>query len=495
MLSLPPRSPDRQAFRSPYWSTRYKSFIIPVVMVGVILQLLFLGNISYLYGSVYKSSSRAHALKVLAVDYDGAEIGESVAAAYKTLKGDEFVTLEYRSPDQYPTPDSLREAVCKEGYWGAIYSHAGASDRLMEAIEGNSTTEYNPSDTVSYIYNGIFYPIIGSSFIMPNLQTLITVASRVYYNVAGDARAAVNLTDPTSSAAYFNPIVATSSIIMPTTQGTRVFFNTVSMIMPILMQFFFLMASNGIQHEAGVFTNMSKRNVYLLRFVNSIVYNLVSSLCMTGYIWAFRETWSVQGHQFAETWMLLWFYMQIHYLVADTMLESVIPLKFFAFFLITWILTNISSTVYPFELSAGFYRWAYSLPAHNCWRVLTTILSGGCNSQLEVNLPVLFSWWVVGHLTSAWSVRKRCMVAAQSGEEKFLTFDEGKKAHDIASSENPESGLRRSLSENSRRTMTAETVDGSEMELNRLPGRNGEMSDSRTMINTGVDGMDGEPKI
>ncbi|KAH7273146.1 hypothetical protein B0J15DRAFT_416917, partial [Fusarium solani] len=423
MSLFPPRASSRKPFRSPYWSQRWPQFIIPVAMVGIILQLLFLANMSYLYGVLFKSSSRAQALKVLAVDYDGAEIGKSLSLAYQALEAKTFPTLEYRSISEYPNPNLLQEAVCKDGYWGAIYTHSDASTRLMDAIQGENTTDYDPRKTISYIFNGIYYPVITSSIIDPGMRALVSAASRIYYRVANEARSAVNLSDPISSNVFLNPIEASFIDLMPTSQGSRVLFNTVSMVMPVLMQFFFSMAMNGIFTETGVFTELSKRDIYLIRLIISKVYTLLCGIGMSGYIWAFREDWGASQGQFFETWMCLWFYMEVNYLVVDSILDVVVPIKFFAFFFLTWIILNVASTIWPFELSAGFYRWSYALPAHNTWTLLMTIWSGGCKDQNEVALPVLFAWWIVGHMTSAWAVRRRCLMNENMDGAKTLEMD------------------------------------------------------------------------
>ncbi|KAF7563964.1 hypothetical protein G7046_g145 [Stylonectria norvegica] len=400
----------RHRLRSAYWGKQWAASIVPVVAIGLIIQLVFIANLSYLYGTLFKSGSREHALKVLAVDYDGAEIGQSLSLAYESLQADTFPTLDFRPASDYPTPDLLRQAVCKHGYWAAIYTHPGASSRLMDTITGNSTSEYNPGDTISYTYDAVYYPIIGASIIVSNMQTLISVASKQYYGAAAHAFSAVNLTNPISAAAFLDPIQATSNVIMPTNQGTRVLLNTVSMVMPALMQFFFLMGMNGVFTDSNIFANLAKRDVYFLRLFISKVYTLCCALGMTGYIWAFREDWAVSGSQFAETWMCLWLFMEVSYLIVDTVLDVVVPIRFFSLFLVTYLLTSVASTIYPFALSAGFYRVGYIFPAHNTWSLLMEIWSEGCKPQHQVALPILLVWWAVGHVTSAWAVWRRCLM-------------------------------------------------------------------------------------
>lgn len=408
----------RYPFFSAYWAERRKSWLIPIAMTFLLLQLLFLGNLSYLYGSLFKAGSRAHNMNVLAVDYDGASIGQSLSAAYSSAKGSGFPTLDYRSASEYPDQASLRHAVCKGDYWAAIYTHAGATDRLVSAVEGDNSTAYNPNDTITYITNGIHYPVVTTSYLVTNLQQLIISASRIIYSVAGqDLLASANLTNPDALSALFNPIMPTAIDIMPTEQTPRVLLNTVTTVMPILMQFFFFMATDNISDHNGVYTKLRTWDVYIFRLVLTKLYTLMSGLITTAYIWSFREHWGIGTGKFFEMWMCFWLYCEINSLVLNTLLTTVIPMPFVPFFMLTWIIMNITSTVYPFVLNAGFYRWGYALPAHNIWTVLVGIWSDGCALKKDVALPILFSWWVLGHITHAWATRRRCSMAEQAAEQ------------------------------------------------------------------------------
>ncbi|KAH7111728.1 hypothetical protein B0J13DRAFT_576548 [Dactylonectria estremocensis] len=488
MSIIPARSHNRQPASSAFWNGRWRLYMLPIMLSGFLLQMLFLGNMSYLYGALFKSGTRTHNLKVLAIDFDGGEIGQAVSGAYSALEGKDFPTVEFGSSSQYPTPDSLHEAVCKHGYWGAVYTHSGASDRLLATIEGDNTTAYNASDAVTYIYNGIYYPAVVAS-IRGNLQTLVSAASRVYYRTAPDAAAAVNMTNPASASAYLNPIEATAFDLMPTNHGTRVLLNTVSMVMPILMQFFFIMALNGVMGAAGVLEKQSKRDVYVFRLCVSKLHTFICSLCMAGYIWAFREDWGVTAGQFFETWMCLWFYMEINYLVLDAVVGTIIPMSFFSYFMLTWVILNIGSTLYPFELSPGFYRWGWALPAHNIWLVLVDIWSNGCRQQLDVTMPILFAWWIVGHFVSAWSVQKRCLMAEAEAQHEKLNDDKYPRA---STNQSQRFVLDRLSSRASGHSVNDGRVDDHDLEANRVGDRLPDASDSRAVVSTAVSSQEND---
>ncbi|KPM38630.1 hypothetical protein AK830_g7913 [Neonectria ditissima] len=481
MSLSPPPSTSRHPARSSVWAGKWKLYIIPVIMTGLLLQLLFLGNMSYIFGLLFKSSSRMHNIKILAVDLDGGDVGRALSTAYTSLKSNEFPTVEFGSPSKYPTPDALREAVCKHGYWGAVYTHSGASDRLLATIEGDNTTAYNTSDAMTYIYNGAYYPAVVSS-IKGSLQSLTSVASNVYPFASSDAMKAVNMTNPASASALLNPFQATAWDIMPTNQGVRILLNTISMVMPILMQFFFQMGLNGITDGAKVLESQSKRDVYIFRLLSGKIYTFISALGMTGYFWAFREDWGVSAGQFFQTWMCLWFYMDINYNVVDTLIGTVIPMQFFAFFLLTWIITNIGSTIYPFDLTPGFYHWAWALPSHNIWLLLVNIWSSGCRTQLDVTLPILFSWWTVVHCTSAWSVRRRCLMAEAAAHPEKSADDFARYSTE-QTQQSQQFVLERMSSQGSRLAENDRGSDSYDLEANRVGETIPHGDDSRTVVN------------
>ncbi|KAL4756619.1 uncharacterized protein BDW70DRAFT_164314 [Aspergillus foveolatus] len=81
------------------------------------------------------------------------------------------------------------------------------------------------------------------------------------------------------------------------------------------------------------------------------------------------------------------------------------------FCILTWMITNVASTIAPFELSPGFYRWASALPAQEAYSILGQIWSDRCNNQLYGALPIFFSCWVVGALVVVYALHYRCRQA------------------------------------------------------------------------------------
>lgn len=100
-------------------------------------------------------------------------------------------------------------------------------------------------------------------------------------------------------------------------------------------------------------------------------------------------------------------------MVMESLIASYIPLPFVPIFVVSWVLVNVASSIFPFELSAGWYRWGYVPPAHETYSLIVYVWSG-CASPLWVALPVMFTRLVVGHVVAYFSIRKRCLDAEEA---------------------------------------------------------------------------------
>lgn len=410
-----PRVPQRINRGDAFWDGRKKPFAIACIASSVLLQVLFLVNFFYLYGSLYRVSDKVHSFNVLYVDFDGGVIGKSVQAAASGLASDSFPTIYNHSSTEYASPTAVYEAVRKGDYWAGVYTHSGASQRLTEALQGNNAAAlYNTSNVISYVWNEARYAAPSDGYLESDMVKLVEAARIAYNKINGTgALQTMNQDDPSALQAFLYPWSGNSINIKPTTQGDRVLYNTVTMVLPIIMQFFLLMAINGISAQFGLFQHLPVMDNGLLRILLSSIFTFIGSLCLTGVIWAYKESWAVGGGQFMCTWLILWLYMHINFLVMDVA-TGFIPQQFLPFFVLTWVVMNVTSTIFPFELSAGFYRLGYVLPAHETWQVLVQIFSGGAVNRLYQALPILFVYEIVLLPVAKMAMHHRCLTAVHA---------------------------------------------------------------------------------
>ncbi|KAF2188246.1 hypothetical protein K469DRAFT_703741 [Zopfia rhizophila CBS 207.26] len=410
---------NRVSFSNDQWKGIRTKFTVQTTAGGTAFMLWFLACCSYLYGTLFESRNRYHNMHVLAVDYDDGVIGKSMSSAYQQLEAPGFITLKFHSREEFPTEQDVYDSVYKGKYWGAIIATERASERLSTAIQGGqAAASYNTTNALHYIWNQQYYTTFASSVVLSGLQQMVTATRVAYTKINGtQAYPFVARNDSAAVQAFLNPVSAKVTNTKVAAHGSVILFNTVSMAMPVLQQFFFILVLNGASRQHQLYTKMTVRSSLLVRRAAGLLFTLGAALCQTGYFWAFREGWSESAGQFMLTWMTFWLLMHIHYLVLDS-ISSVAPLPVMPFVVLLWVFLNIASTLSPLELQPGFYRWGIALPSHNAYSVLVTIWTGGASNRLYRALPILFAWWILANLTTITTHVRACHLAYKLDQEQ-----------------------------------------------------------------------------
>lgn len=154
LLKLYPRTDEnRPSASDPAIRASRLKFLKTASSNFLLLQILFLGLLSYLFGSLFRQMTHVNHLNILFVDYDeGGIVGSYVRHEYGSLQGVGFPTLDEMPANNSPTTRSLEQQICQLHYWGALYVSPGASSRLRDAVSGRYLT-YNKSDVIGYIWN------------------------------------------------------------------------------------------------------------------------------------------------------------------------------------------------------------------------------------------------------------------------------------------------------------------------------------------------------
>ncbi|OBT65836.1 hypothetical protein VE03_05475 [Pseudogymnoascus sp. 23342-1-I1] len=404
----------------------------------IILQVLFFALYCYIFGALYQQGSHIHNLTVAFVDYDGGAIGAAVRDAYKQLQGDGFPELIELSPQQYAQPSTLESKVCHIDFWAALYISPNASNRLAEGLTGGiASSSYNRSDVLSFIWNEARYSTTSDS-VETKLQDL-SEAARIAYSNSNGAAALQTLPagDTAAVSVFSNPWQLVSINLQPTTQGSRLIYNTLVIILILLQEFFYLGIINGLYARFKIYGRIRPHRIIVVRLTISILYTFVGSLCTTGAIWVFRAGWNVNGVQFVLTWMSLWLFAHLNFLTFDVfsvwLPPPVLPLA-----LVSWIMLNITSILLPLALSPRFYHWSYAMPTHSVYNLLIDIWSRGCNPVLHYALPVMFAYELSGLILSALGVYRRSHYGFIDLEKEEKAF-QAKIAESLATAREEES--------------------------------------------------------
>ncbi|PYH47164.1 SNG1 family protein [Aspergillus saccharolyticus JOP 1030-1] len=408
----------------------------------LVLQLLFLGLFCYLFGSLFQETTHVHNLNVVFVDYDGGAIGEAIRAAYQQLRTPGFPTLTEHSARQYPDLRAITSTVCHIQYWGGLYITPNASNQLAAAL--TSGADYNPDDLLGLVWNEARYSTIVDSAVAGSMQSLSETARLAYTLNATQMLPGLTTNITSTLGILASPWTLASTNLQPTTQGSRLVYNTLVVILIMIQEFFYLGYINSVYQHFRLYTTVAPHRIAIIRQLLAGTYTLLGSLSTAGAIWAFRFGWHVSGGQFVLTWLVLWLFAHLNFLVLDVF-TIWIPLPFVPMALISWIVLNVTSILLPFELVPAFYRWGYALPTHAVFQVLIDIWSRGCNPQLGYALPVLFAFEIVGLALSTVGVYRRAHYAILTKEAEERGWQEKLAAAVMAATQGEDKG---SMSDN-----------------------------------------------
>ncbi|KAJ5971475.1 uncharacterized protein N7479_001393 [Penicillium vulpinum] len=425
MKFYPKSRVERPSIHHPSVRPRRLGLLKAAAVNLVLLQVLFLSLFCYIFGSLFQQSGHIHNINVLFVDYDGGPIGDAARAAFQKLKGPSFPTFIEQPASVYPQPGSIEGAICDIEYWGALYTTANASNALSAAFAGGpAASSYDKNNVLTLVWNEARYPTVIDSVLADSAKSF-SEAARVAYSQANGKLSlqTINSSDSAALAAFYDPWKLASNNLQPTSQGSRVIYNTLVIILILIQEFFYLGTINGLYAQFKLYTSVSPHRIVVVRLIISVVYTLIGAMCTAGAIWAFRSGWDVNGNQFALTWLVLWLFAHLNFLFLDVF-TIWLPPPYVPMALISWIIGNITSILLPFELSPAFYKVGFAFPAHAVFQVLIDVWSSGCNPKLYYSLPVLFVYEVLGIILSSIGVYRRAHYACIKQEMDEKAFQE-----------------------------------------------------------------------
>ncbi len=194
--------------------------------------------------------------------------------------------------------------------WCAVVATEGATARYEAAIApGSATGEgYDPTQAYTHIGVQARYPTVWSSMFLPAVTQVLTSAARAFADqtVAPTlANATRGQFSPTQIGILLNPVGSTFLDLAPFRFSNTPLLNTIGILLPQLMQSFFLLGLNGffLAHHLNRFPLWQ---LVRDRVVVGSAWTAVSSLSVTGWTLAWHESWSFPAKNFFALWAVNW---------------------------------------------------------------------------------------------------------------------------------------------------------------------------------------------
>ncbi|KAI0277608.1 hypothetical protein BGY98DRAFT_1079125 [Russula aff. rugulosa BPL654] len=382
-----------------------KIYITILASKGLLIIVFLLSVLSIYWGSLWQTPAHTHNLNNWVVDFDGGEVGQFVSRAVVASGGaPTALSWSQVSTDLFPNGVSdLEDAVIQDKVWTIIAINGNATNALNAAvltandsyIANTSISVYAAEARSENAYRVIIHPIV------VNLLDQITEDFNAQY-VAKIPELSSNVT-----ALFVNAPRLVSQPISYTIINTRPFDIAVATAVDFVGLIYLLILAFVVTMEHYVAripaTHLEDRLTFkwliAIRIVNPIImYFFVScfySLLSLAFQVPFNRYYGSSG--FVIYWMMSWLAMCALGGAVESMITILTP-SFISFFLLLWIIANVSVCVYPLALLPGVYRYGYAMPFYNVQQTIRTLIFGTRN-QMGLNFGVQIAWIVLSWCT------------------------------------------------------------------------------------------------
>ncbi|KAF8208895.1 hypothetical protein K438DRAFT_1930438 [Mycena galopus ATCC 62051] len=379
------------------------------------LSIVILGVCSIYWGSVWNSPH--HTLPGWIVDFDGGVVGQSISSALSGINpGVNGVAWQVVPASQFPGGISqVADEIVQEKTWYAVTINAGASANLSAAVSSVDAS-YNGSLAITFMgseaRNENIFPIHRG--MVTGILDAITFEFALHFlpNISSSANVSSLLSKAPQVVAQ--PVYYTVDNIRPFDVPVAEAVTFVGLIYLLILSFFIVMVSAGARDLSGLGNTLSTGSLIRVRLATAFVAYFVISFFYTMLSRAFQLPFNRHfgNGGIVIFWMLNWLGMLACGLAIDSML-TVLTIRFVPFFLILWIISNVSVSIFPLQVLPHVYRYGFAWPFYNLSRAVRSIVFGTKN-ELGLNFGIIIAWVALSCITLPlfqWLMRRRAIAA------------------------------------------------------------------------------------
>ncbi|KAF9523175.1 hypothetical protein CPB83DRAFT_775875 [Crepidotus variabilis] len=336
------------------------------------------------------------------IDFDGGSIGQIVTQGLTSSPNPASkITWNILPPSQFSSLDAVRHEVYDEKTFVALTINPGASSRLQASLSSPNAT-YNGSEAISIFASEARSENAFRSLIRPSIQAsldpLLTMAAA---RMAKEAASNPNLMNllTTSPQTLTLPVWYQLININPFDQTLATAVTFVGLIYQVILAFFVVNMALGARQASGLERLLPMRKLVMLRLGSSFLAYLIISLfyCLLSLAFQLKLHKTFGSAGFLVFWMLNFVGILALGLALESMM-TLLTIKFVAFFMLIWIIGNVSVVAFPLELMPVVYRYGYAAPFYNLTKAMRTILFDTKN-EVGYHFGILFVWVAISCIT------------------------------------------------------------------------------------------------
>ncbi|KAL8280092.1 hypothetical protein RQP46_007422 [Phenoliferia psychrophenolica] len=366
------------------------SFVVVLLAVWILIPIF--------WGSNYRLEFYFYRLTIDVYDFDSASsatplLGPIVARSLiESMKAPVHFTIRTMNTTGV-TLDSVSDRIVNEKAWAAIVINANATAAWTAASSGVASTYQGDGAISVVVASARFFQVILEyllPFIDQLLETPISMASKsaAAQFLASATPASLAALTPAQSQALATPFGHQVIDLRPILSGQWSGSAPLEAGLIYFVIFAFHVTLFSFFSRIPLLQRAGKDKLYVklshfiaLRLVPVVIVYLFLSLWYSLVNVAFNVPMDGNGHSGLSS--------QAGFMgLAMEFMITLLTIKFFPMFLITWIITNVTSSFFPPTLMETFYRYGYAMPFYNSVTADKFIFWGARN-RLGLNFGVL----------------------------------------------------------------------------------------------------------
>ncbi|KDQ49517.1 hypothetical protein JAAARDRAFT_42844 [Jaapia argillacea MUCL 33604] len=386
------KDPESTQARAAYLKTLVGGIVAITLIIWVALPIY--------WGALWKPTTGVHNMNGWVVDFDGGQIGGAVSQVFRSVSGPKtFMSFQSIPASNFPNgPSDVAAAILNEKAWLGIVINSGATTALTSAVlSANSSYSGSSAITVYAVEarNENAFRVIMEPLITGVLQSF-SQKFAVQFAQTQLVPHNVNFTALLTSAPTIvtQPVYYTIDNLRPFDVPVASAVDFVGLIYLLILSFFTTMILNSAYTIAsGLDRRLTLSSFIKLRILGPIAAYFILSLSYALVSVAFKVPFNrFFGHSgFVIYWMLSWVAMAALGLAVESVL-TLVTVRFVPFFLIIWLIVNVSVCLFPIQILPTIFRYGFATPFYNVSRAVRSIVFGTRNqrvSALSLTFPLV----------------------------------------------------------------------------------------------------------
>ncbi|PBK67929.1 hypothetical protein ARMSODRAFT_1043985 [Armillaria solidipes] len=376
------KTPLIQASRSIYLKILFgRCFAMVIVMFCIF---------SIYWGALWKIP--AHNLHGWVIDFDGSTVGNTVVQGLTAGPSSSKVTFTQVSASEFPGGwQEVANSMVEQKTWVAVVVHSNTTSALNTAVSSVNSS-YDGSEAITFYGAEARNENAYHSLIQPSVQALLAVISQEFVVQLASSSSLSSIAH-SAPQILTEPISYTTDNLIPFDIPVASAITFIGLIYLLILSFFIVMLSarevSSLQNKltTGSLIQVQLISVFIAYFMISLFYSLLSRAFQVDFSCKFGST------GFVIFWMVNFVGMLSVGLALEAMI-ILLTIQFMPFFMILWIISNVSVCFMPLAILPNVYRYGYTMPFYNVSGAVQTILFGTKN-ELGLHFGILIAWAVI----------------------------------------------------------------------------------------------------